>query len=68
MNLLGCKGEYRKISRDRKEEPVTSSVTRWVEAFQCSDPRCDCRRTGTNKHTLHCPAPAHEHPSLALSW
>jgi CHC2 zinc finger len=50
-----------------KNEPVTSFVTRLVEALQCGDPHCDCRRTGTDKHTLRCPAHDDKHPSFTVT-
>ncbi len=37
-----------------------------VHALQCEDPTCACRRGGTRKHTVHCPAHADKRPSLSL--
>ena len=38
-----------------------------VRALQCEDPNCACRRNGTRKHPLHCPAHADRTPSLSLT-
>jgi hypothetical protein len=67
MNVTRCTTEYRKVSSDANQGTLISSVARLVEALQCHDPRCQCRRTARNKHTLHCPAHPDEHPSLAVT-
>ena len=64
MVLLRCNADYWKVCDNKKVDSVTRSVTRTVGALQCHARRCDCRRAGTTKQALHCPAYDDEH----LNW
>ncbi len=46
---------------------VSMEMADIVRALQCADPGCACRRNGTRKHSLHCPAHADKTPSLSLT-